>query len=102
MCVCMLRFSVGSDSATLWTVACQPPLSVGILQARKLPRPSPGDLPNPRIKPRSPALHEDFLPSEPPGKLQNIGVGSLSLFQGFFGPRNQPGVSCIAGGFFTS
>ena len=36
MCVCVLRFSVGSDSATLWTVARQPPLSVGILQARKL------------------------------------------------------------------
>ena len=30
--------------------------------------PSPGDLPNPRIKPRSPALQADSLPSEPPGK----------------------------------
>jgi len=28
----------------------------------------PGDLPNPRIKPRSPALQADSLPSEPPGK----------------------------------
>jgi len=26
-----------------------------------------GDLPNPGIKPRSPALQEDPLPSEPPG-----------------------------------
>ena len=33
-----------------------------------LPFPSPGDIPNPRIKPRSPALQADFLLSEPPGK----------------------------------
>ena len=34
-----------------------------------LPFPSPGDLPNPGIKPRSPALQADTLPSQPPGKL---------------------------------
>ena len=34
-----------------------------------LPSPPPGDLPNPGIKPRSPALQADALPSEPPGKL---------------------------------
>ena len=33
-----------------------------------LPFPSPGDLPDPGIKPRSPALQADTLPSEPPGK----------------------------------
>ena len=33
-----------------------------------LPFPSPGDLPNPGIEPRSLALQADFLPSEPPGK----------------------------------
>ena len=33
-----------------------------------LPFPSPGDLPNPRIEPRSPTLQADALPSEPPGK----------------------------------
>ena len=33
-----------------------------------LPFPSPGDLPNPGIKPGSPALQADALPSEP-GKL---------------------------------
>ena len=32
------------------------------------PFPSPGDLPNPGIKPRSPALQGDSLPAEPPGK----------------------------------
>ena len=33
-----------------------------------LPFPSPEDLPNPGIKPGSPALQADALPSEPPGK----------------------------------
>ena len=45
---------------------------------------TPGDLPNPRIKPRSPTLQADSLPSEPPGKPKNTGVGSLSLLQGIF------------------
>ena len=42
----------------------------GIFQARvaeQVAFPSPGDLPNPGIKPRSPALQADTLPSEPPG-----------------------------------
>ena len=34
-----------------------------------LPFPSPGDLPNAGIKPGSPTLQGDSLPSEPPGKL---------------------------------
>ena len=46
--------------------------------------PSPGDLPNPEIEPRSPTLRADSLLSEPPGKPKNTGVGSLSLFQGIF------------------
>ena len=33
-----------------------------------LPFPSPGDLPDPGIKPQSPALEADALTSEPPGK----------------------------------
>ena len=37
-----------------------------------LPFPSPGDLPNPRVEARSPALQADSLPSEPPGKPQLI------------------------------
>ena len=46
--------------------------------------PPPGDLPNSVIEHRSPALQVDSLPSEPPGKPQNTGVGSLSLLQGIF------------------
>ena len=61
--------------------------SMGILQARILEwvaMPPPGDLPNPGIKTRSISLQADSLSSEPPGKLKNTGVGSLSLLQGNF------------------
>ena len=50
----------------------------------RLPCLPPGDLSNPVIKPRSPTLETDSLPSEPPGKPKNTGVGSLSLLQGIF------------------
>ena len=43
-----------------------------------------GNLPNPRIKPRSPSLQADSLLSEPPRKPKDTGVGSLSLLQGNF------------------
>ena len=48
------------------------------------PFPSPEDLPNPGIEPRSPALQADSLPAEPQGKPKNAGVGNLSLLQGIF------------------
>ena len=46
--------------------------------------PSPGDLPNPGIKPRSPALQVDSLPAEPQGTPKNTGVGGLFPPQGIF------------------
>ena len=46
--------------------------------------PPPGDLLNSGIEPRSPTLQADSLPTEPPGKPKNTGVGSLSLLQGIF------------------
>ena len=49
-----------------------------------LPCPPPGDLPNPGIKPRSPALQVDSLLTESQGKPKNTGTESLSLLQGFF------------------
>ena len=55
---------------TPWTGACQAPLSMGFSwQAywSGLPFPSPGDLPDPEIKPRSPILQADALTSEPLG-----------------------------------
>ena len=48
------------------------------------PFPSPEELPNPGIKPRSPALQADSLPAEPQGKPKNTGVGSISLLQRIF------------------
>ena len=48
------------------------------------PFPSPGDLPNPGIEPRSPELQVDSLQAEPQGKPKNTGMGSLSLLQGIF------------------
>ena len=57
---------------TLWTIAHQTPPSMGFSRQERwsgLPFPSPGDLPDPGIEPRSPALQADALPSEPPGKL---------------------------------
>ena len=57
--------------ATPWTVARQATLSLRIPQARILDRlscPPPGNLPNPGIELRSPALQADSLPAKLPGK----------------------------------
>ena len=56
---------------TPWTIAYQAPLPMGFFRQEYwsgLLFPSPGDLPDPGIKPGSPALQADALPSEPPGK----------------------------------
>ena len=53
--------------ATAGTVAYQAPLSMGFSRQEYwsgLPFPSPGDLPNPGIEPRSPILQADSLPTE--------------------------------------
>ena len=110
--------------ATPGTIAHQAPLSMGILHTRILEWvacPPAGDLRNPWIKPKSPALKEHPLASEPPGKLNNALVlsdslrphGQAPLPWGFFRqeywsglPCPPPGiyptqVSCIVGGSFT-
>jgi len=56
---------------TPWTVAHQAPLSMGFSRQEYwsgLPFPSPGDLPDPGIEPRSPTLQAYALTSESPGK----------------------------------
>ena len=67
-----------------------------------MPFPSPGDLPDPGIEPRSPAWQADSLPSEPPGKYPRRGEGQysdsfqddpLTHFCGPDGEAGQPG-SC--------
>ena len=57
---------------TPWTVAYQGPPSMGFSRQEcwsGLPFPSPGDFSDPGIKPQSPALQADALPSEPPVKI---------------------------------
>ena len=86
--VCVLSHSVMSSS--LWPHGLQPArllCSWGFSRQEYwsgLPCPPPGDLPNPGIEPRSPALQADSWPSELPGRSKNTRVGSLSLLQGNF------------------
>ena len=72
--VCVFSHSVMSDS--LGTRGLQPARRLCLWDSPHkntchgsgLPFPSPGDLPNPGIKHRSPALQANLLPSEPPEK----------------------------------
>ena len=67
-CVMLSCFSRVQLFMTLWTVACQAPLSMGLSRQEYwsgLPCPPPGDLPDPEIEPTSPvapALQADSLP----------------------------------------
>ena len=75
-CLCMPACTLSCLShvllyVTLWTVAHQAHLSMEFSRQEYwsgLAFPSPGDLPDSGIKPGSPALQADSLPSEPPGK----------------------------------
>ena len=78
---------------TVWTEFSKPEYWSGF--------PSPRDLPNPGIQPRSLALQADSLPAEPQGKPKKTGMGSLSLQQ-IFPIQELNWVSCIAGEFFTN
>ena len=76
MCAC----SVTSHSAIPGTVAHQAPLSMGFPRQEYwsgLPFPPPGDLPDPGIKPASPALHVDSSPRSHLGRP----VKGYSYFQ---------------------
>ena len=67
-CVCVKSLSRVRPFVILWTVAHQAPPSMGFSSQEYwsgLPFPSPGDLPDPGIEPRSPALQADTLTSEP-------------------------------------
>ena len=78
----MFSHSVTSDSVTPWTVACQAPLSMDILQARILEWVaisfSKGSS-QPRDRTQVSALQEDSWPSEPPGKPRKQ-TGKLNKF----------------------
>ena len=81
--------------ATPRTVAYQALPSAGFSRQEywsRLPFPSPGDLPDPGIEPRSPALQPDTLLSEPPGKSMAVlgeGNGSPLLCSCLENPRDR-------------
>ena len=56
------------EPLSTWTVACQAPLPMEFSRQEYWNESSPGDFPNPGIKPRYPALQADPLLSKPPGK----------------------------------
>ena len=77
----------------------------GILQARTLEWvaiPSPGDLPNPGVKPRSPTFQADFYQLSHRGSPRILEWVVYPFSRGSSRPRNQTRVSCIAGGFFAN
>ena len=106
MCCAVLSHSVLSDS--LWLYGLKPARLLcpwGFSRQEYwsgLSCPPPRELPNPGIEPRSSALQADSLPTEPPRKPKNTGVGTYPFSSRSSRPRNRTGVSCIAGGFFTS
>ena len=70
---------------TPWTIALWAPLSVGFSRQEYwsgLPFPSPGDLPDPGIEPRSSTLGAEALTSEPPGKpiIHISGISKVFVF----------------------
>ena len=96
--LCMKWIEVAQSCLTLCDpMGCSPPgFSVhGVLQARILEWvfPSPGDLPDPGIEARSPALQADTLTSEPPGRCtKNICWENEWLQHEVHG--NNSGVTC--------
>ena len=89
------RFSHAQLFVTLWTLAFQAPLSMGIPQAKLLgwtAMPSFKGSFQSGTKSRSPALQADSLLSEPPGKPKNSRVGSLSLLQGILIQESNQGL----------
>ena len=69
---------------------------------KKTTLPSPRDLPNPGIKPRSLASQADSFPAEPQGDPKNTGVGSLSLLLWIFTTQESNRGLLHCGGFFTN
>ena len=70
VCVCAQLLSRVRLFVTPWTVADQAPLSIGLSRQYwyGLPFPSSEDLPDPGIKPTSPALTGRYFTTGPPGK----------------------------------
>ena len=110
--LCVLSCSVVSDSATPWTVVCQASLSMGFSRQEYwsgLSFPSPGDLPNTRIKPvslTSPELAGRFFTPSHLGGPKATAVtqlffpdiwGSASPSSKHYAPRGCPQLPLIVG-----
>ena len=70
--------------ATLWTIVRQAPQSMGFSRQAYwsgLPFPSPGELPNPGIEPRSLAFQADSFPAELSGHPKNSKTGTSVVVQ---------------------
>ena len=94
--------SVTQFCPTLWPHGLWAFLSVEFSRQEywsRLPFPSSGDLPDPGIKPESPALAGGFLTSEPPGKhlLMNFYLASC-----VFVSRNKAAIlGCVTGALIS-
>ena len=83
LCVHVIASVVSDFFATLWTVACQAPLSMGFCKQKHwsgLPCPPPGDLPDPGIEPESltsPALAGRFFTTSATWEAQSPVHSSL-------------------------
>ena len=85
---------MSNSFATPWTIAHQVPLSTAFPKQEcwsGLPFPSPGDLPNPRIKLRSPALAGKFFTTEPPGESWN-NIYTMELYLYYLGLEGNPAI----------
>ena len=89
-----------------WTVACQAPLSIGILQARILKlaaMPSSRGSSQPRDRTQVSHFNRQILYClSHQGSPRILEWVAYPFSRASSQPRNQTGVSCIAGGFFTS
>ena len=89
-CICCAGFSHSVMSNSLWPNGLEPTRLLWSWAFSRqeywsgLSCPPPGDLRNPGIEPKFPALQADSLPYELPGKPKNTGMGNLSLLQGIF------------------
>ena len=92
MCVCVCVYTQVLSHVQLfvtpWAVDCKAPLPMEFSRQEywsRLPFPSLGDLPDPKIQPVSlvsPTLQADSLPTEPPGKIiHDIDIYNYTLSQ---------------------
>ena len=105
VCAYMLSLSHVQLFASPWTVAYQTHLFMEFSRPEYWngqPFPSPGYLPNPGIKPRSPTLQADSLPAEPKRSPRILEWVAYPFSRRFSQPRNWTSVFYFAGRFFSN